>query len=287
MTEKTRMEELIPLYALGVLEGDELREAESLLEESPGARELLSEYQNVTLLLPYAAKGVLPSPELRKRLLAEVIKSAPAKRGEPASVPFFNRLSPLWLGLGGALAAALIVFLFVWNLSLRGTLNEQRTLVAGLNERITSQEGHIETLENLLSQKENEIGGLETKLAALEEITEFMEDPNIILVRLENTDPETGAAGRVLWDRDEQDALFYSLNLPAPPPGKTYQWWVVADGTTKSVGVFRADEDGNSVVKVDSLKKYGDNVERFKLTLEPEGGAQTPSGKILLAGESI
>lgn len=273
------MEELIPLYALGVLEGDELREAESLLD-SPGAKELLGKYEDVTSLLPYAARGASPAPELRKRLIAEIIKSAPVKPGEPASVPFFNRLSSLWLGLGGALAAAVIVLLFVWNLSLRSMLNDERALIAG-------QQQKIESLENLLAEKDNEFRGLETKLAGLEEITEFMEDPNIILVRLENVDPDIRAAGRVLWDKDEHDALFYSLSLPAPPPGKTYQWWVVADGTTKSVGVFRSDDDGNSVVKVDSLKKYGDNVEHFKLTLEPEGGAHTPSGKTLLAGESI
>ncbi len=286
MTDKSRLEELIPLYALGVLEGEELREAESLLE-SPEGKRLLREYENVMSLLPYAARGASPAPELRKKLLAEIRKTAPVRSEEPVRVPFLERYFTLWFGLGGALAAAVIVFLFVWNLSLRGTLNDQRTLVAELDERVSSQQDEIKSLENLLAKKDNEIGGLETKLASLEEITEFMEDPNIVLVRLENKNPEIRAAGRVLWDKDEHDALFYSLNLPVPPPGKTYQWWVVADGTTKSVGIFRADSDGNSVVKVDSLKKYGENIENFRLTLEPEGGANTPGGKTLLAGESI
>lgn len=279
------MDELIPLYALGVLEGEELREAESLLD-TPGGRELLRQYEEVSSLLPYAAKGVSPSPELRKKLLAEIRESYAGHRVR-RRVPFLERFQPLLFGLGGAVAAAVIVFLFVWNLSLRGTLNDQRALVSKLNERVTVQDGKIKNLNNLLALKEGEIGGLETKLASLEEITEFMEDPNIVLVALESRKPETAAAGRVLWDRDEHDALFYSLNLPVPPPGKTYQWWVVADGDTKSVGVFESDGDGNSVVMIDSLKEYGEDIEEFSLTLEPEGGAETPTGNTILSGQSI
>ncbi|MEQ9619718.1 MAG: anti-sigma factor [Deltaproteobacteria bacterium] len=285
MTDKSRMDELIPLYALGVLEGEELREAESLLD-TPRGRELLREYEEVNSLLPYAAKGIFPSPELRKKLLAEIKKSHAGQRAK-SRVPFFGKLQPLLFGLGGAVAAAAIVFLLVWNLSLRGTLNDQRALVGELNERVTVQQGEIKTLNNLLALKESEVGSLETKLASLEEITEFMEDPNIVLIALESRKPETEAAGRVLWDRDENDALFYSLNLPVPPPGKTYQWWVVADGDTKSVGVFESDSDGNSVVKIDSLREYGEDIDEFRLTLEPEGGAETPTGTAFLSGQSI
>ena len=38
MAENTRLEELIPLYALGVLEGDELREAERLIRRGLASR---------------------------------------------------------------------------------------------------------------------------------------------------------------------------------------------------------------------------------------------------------
>lgn len=279
------MDELIPLYALGVLEGEELMEAEGLVD-TPRGRELLRQYEEVNSLLPYAAKGVSPSPELRKKLLAEIKKSYTGHR-VGSRVTFLDRFQPLLFGIGGAVAAAAIIFLFVWNISLRGTLNDQRTLVSKLHERVTVQDDEIKTLNNLLTFKESEIGGLETKLAGLEEITEFMEDPNIVLVALENRNPETGPAGRVLWDKDENDALFYSLKLPVPPPGKTYQWWVVADGDTKSVGVFKSDSDGNSVVMIDSLKKYGENIEEFSLSLEPEGGAETPTGSAILSGHSL
>lgn len=285
MTDRERMEEILSLYALGALEGEELMEAEELLKK-PEAREVLREFEDVKSLLPYAARTATPSPELKKRILAE-IKSASRREERKEETPLFAKFWTLAFGVGGAFAAAALVAVLIWNISLRKELNQERVLVSQLNERVTGQEDQIKSLNNLLTQKEGEIGSLETELASLEEITEFMEDPHIVLVDMKNPHPGHPAAGRVLWDTDENDALFYCLDLPAPPPGKTYQWWIVADGTTKSIGVFQADSDGNSVVKVDSLKKYGDDIDHFTLTLEPKGGALAPSDTSILASEPL
>ncbi len=286
MAENTRLEELIPLYALGVLEGDELREAERLIREgSPHARELLRQYENVTSLLPYSAAEAAPDPRVRREILEYARKSALRRRPAEAG-GFMERLRPFFFGLSGALAAGVIVFLFVNNLSLRGALREEKTIVGDLNAKLSGQGEEIKSLRNLLAAKEGMVGGLQAKLASLEEITEFMEDQEIVLIRMERTKPEIRAAGRVLWDTEENDALLYCLDLPKAPPGKIYQWWVIVDGVPKSVGTFHVDSEGDSVIMVDSLKKFG-NVEKFLVTIEPDGGAQKPSGNELLRGQSI
>ena len=286
MAENTRLEELIPLYALGVLEGDELREAERLIEEgSPHARELLRQYENVTSLLPYSAGEAAPDPRVRREIIEYARKSALRRRPAQAG-GFMDRLRPFFFGLSGALAAGVIVFLFANNLSLRGTLREEKTTVGDLSAKVSGQDEEIKSLRNLLAEKEGMVGGLEAKLASLEEITEFMEDQEIVLIRMERTKPEIRAAGRVLLDTVENDALLYCLDLPKAPPGKIYQWWVIVGGVPKSVGTFHVDSEGDSVIKIDSLKKYG-NVEKFLVTIEPDGGAQKPSGSELLRGQSI
>jgi len=286
MAENTRLEELIPLYALGVLEGDELREAERLIREgSPHARELLRQYENVTSLLPYSAGEAAPDPRVRREILEYARKSALRRRPVEAG-GFMERLRPFFFGLSGALAAGVIVFLFANNLSLRGTLREEKTTVGDLSAKVSGQDEEIKSLRNLLAEKEGMVGGLEAKLASLEEITEFMEDQEIVLIRMERTKPEIRAGGRVLWDTEENDALLYCLDLPKAPPGKIYQWWVIVGGVPKSVGTFHVDSGGDSVIKIDSLKKYG-NVEKFLVTIEPDGGAQKPSGSELLRGHSI
>lgn len=286
MAENTRLEELIPLYALGVLEGDELREAERLIREgSPHARELLRQYENVTSLLPYSAGEAAPDPRVRREILEYARKSALRRRPAEAG-GFMERLRPFFFGLSGALAAGVIVFLFVNNLSLRGTLREENVVVDELTAKVSGQGEEIKSLKNLLAEKEGMVGGLQAKLASLEEITEFMEDQEIVLIRMERTKPEIRAAGRVLLDTVENDALLYCLDLPKAPAGKIYQWWVIADGVPKSVGTFHVDSEGDSVIMIDSLKKFG-NVEKFLVTIEPDGGAQKPSGSELLRGHSI
>ncbi len=289
MAENTRLEELIPLYALGVLEGDELREAELLIREgSPQARDLLMQYENVASLLPYSAGGAAPDPRVRREIMKYARESALRRRPAQAQ-SFMERLRPYFFGLSGALAAGVIVFLFVNNLSLRGTLREEKTVVGELNAKVSGQEEEIKSLRNLLAEKEGMVGGLEAKLASLEEITEFMEDQDIVLVRMERADPGIRAGGRVLWDKQEHDALLYCLDLPKAPPGKIYQWWVIVDGVPRSVGTFHVDSEGDSVVKIDSLAKFGrvDGIQMFLVTMEPDGGARKPSGSELLRGQSI
>lgn len=292
MTEDSRLEELIPLYALGVLEGDELREAERLIGEgSPRAKELMREYQNVVTLLPYSAGPASPHPRVRREILEYARKSALRRKpsGEAREGGLSGWLRPFYVGLGGALAAGVIVFLFVNNLSLRSDLSEEKAVVGRLHQQVAGKDREIESLKNLLAKREGMVGGLEAKLASLEEITEFMEDPEIVLIRMERSKPDVSADGRVLWDKHENDALLYCLHLPEAPPGKTYQWWVVIGGKPTSIGVFEVDEDGNSVVKIDSLKKYGkiDKIEKFIVTVEPDGGAVKPTGKELLRAQSI
>ena len=292
MTEKSRMEELIPLYVLGVLEGDELREAERFINEgSPEARRLLAEYENVAAHLSYSAGPAAPGPEVKKEILGYARKSA-LRRTPPTEARgggLSGWLRPFYVGLGGAVAAGVIVFLLVNNLSLRGDLSEQKAVVGRLHAQVAKKDAEIESLQNLLARNEGTLGGLEAKLASLEEITEFMEDPEIVLIRMRPAKPDGSADGRVLWDKHENDALLYCLNLPEAPQGMTYQWWVVIGGTPTSIGIFRVDEDGNSVVKIDSLRKYGkvESIERFIVTVEPEGGAVKPTGKELLSAQSI
>jgi len=292
MPENSRLEELIPLYALGVLEGDDLREAERLIREgSPRSKELLREYENVMTQLSYSAGTAIPGPGVKKEILEYARKSA-LRRKPPAEVReggLAGWLRPFYVGLGGALAAGVIVFLFVNNLSLRGDLSEEKAVVGRLHQQVARKDQEIDSLKNLLAKREGMVGGLEAKLASLEEITEFMEDPEIVLIRMERSKPDVSADGRVLWDKNENDALLYCLNLPEAPPGKTYQWWVVIGGQPRSIGVFEVDKDGNSVVKIDSLKKYGriDKIEKFIVTVEPDGGAVNPTGKELLRAQSI
>ena len=290
MSEVSREEELILLYVLGALEGEELEEAERLIaSNTEEVRRMLADYESVVSLLPYAAKPAVPPPDLKKKLLSDVRRKKSRETAIPAKEGFLAGVfRPLWLGFGG-LAAAAIVFLVVTNISLRNTIGERDATIGSLNEKLTASEGSVERLENLLAARETELGSLETKLASLEQVTDFMKDQNIILVQLDASAPGFQSSGRVLWDKDEHDALLYCLNMPDAPKGKTYQWWVVVNGEPRSMGVFDVNDEGDSDVLIDSLRKFGDvkKIEAFKVTVEPEGGVKAPTGKELITGASI
>jgi len=293
MSEVSREEELILLYVLGALEGEELEEAERLIaSNTEEVRRMLADYESVVSLLPYAARPAVPSSDLKKKLLSDVRRKKSRETGEtaiPAKEGFLAGVfRPLWLGFGG-LAAVALVFLVVTNISLRNTIGERDATISSLNEKLTASEGSVERLENLLAAKESELGSLETRLASLEQVTEFMKDQKIVLVQLESKAPELAASGRVLWDKNEHDALLYCLDMPDAPEGKTYQWWVIIKGKPTSMGVFDVNDEGDSVVLIDSLRKFGDvkKIEAFKVTVEPEGGVTAPTGKELIAGASI
>ena len=60
-------------------------------------------------------------------------------------------------------------------------------------------------------------------------------------------------------------------------------------GKPRSIGGFEVEKDGNSAGQIDSPTKYGriDKIEKFIVTVEPDGGAVKPTGRELLRAQSI
>jgi hypothetical protein len=84
------------------------------------------------------------------------------------------------------------------------------------------------------------------------------------------------------------DQFFVTLtDVPPPPGGQAYQGWLLGDdGTIVSVGMLALAPDGNATFIWNSpnsenlLSRYV----RFQVTLEPEAGNASPTGKVVFAG---
>jgi anti-sigma-K factor RskA len=147
-----QFEELAGAYALGALDGDELREAEEHLrgcERHPEVAELLA----VAAGLALDAPEMDPPPALRSRLMEAVRADAVALNArEPAEAPAGARQSwglletiRSWLSaprsgyaLSGALAV-LVGVLVVWNLSLQGEDGGSDPMTVSLSGQATGQ----------------------------------------------------------------------------------------------------------------------------------------------------
>ncbi len=284
MKDKQELEELISAYALGVLEGEELKEIEDLLaSDSSEARLLLRDYEEVTSHLSYVSKGFMPEPELKKKVLSEILGDRKVLV-EEAPPPLWSRFWNLGLSLGGAVAVGLILMLFISNHNLNQKIGAETTQITELTQKINEQETLIASLKSVIAEKETEMGELKNSFANLDELTEFLEDPNVFVIQLSNMHDNPEAGSGVLVDKDDDEALFYCLDLADAPEGKTYQWWVKADGVYKSVAVFKVDGKGSHIVKLKSVSDMG-NIEAYSVTLEPEGGADKPGGEMIFAGD--
>lgn len=103
LSHDTHVLDLLPAYAIGSLEADELKRVEEHLLSCWVCRKELSAFQTVVTELSLAAPVSVPSPDLRDRLIQRVHSLNTVRPQEkervapraPAS-PFWERLLPVW-----------------------------------------------------------------------------------------------------------------------------------------------------------------------------------------------
>lgn len=256
MAHRKEYEDQIALYSLGLLEGSELREIEAHLEEGcPVCSALLEDSNQVFTSLAYSLENE-PLPEgLEDKILERLEPRAAAAEKRPVFA-FWKDLSPAWLTFGSIAAAAVIVFLFVSNMSLRNELG-------------------------ILGKRMDEI---KAKADRDRKMMDYVATPGMDVVELASKIPDMDASGKLLWDKDRDKALFLASNVPPPKEGMTYQLWAIEDGKPVSMGTFGVDEKGSGMMEVSAMP--GDTQAlQFAVTIEPEGGMPQPTGEMYLYGK--
>lgn len=84
---------------------------------------------------------------------------------------------------------------------------------------------------------------------------------------------------RVVYSREVGRAIFVADDLPDPGIDRTYQLWLIDNGTSRSGGTF-LPEEGHATVVLEGTAETGAIV---GLTVEPAGGSNQPTGVILVA----
>src|SRR5919108_4163888 len=80
----TRIEELLPFYALDALTEEEKKEVESYLGEHPEARLQLQELQAGASALPHSVAPVEPPPHVKEALMRRVTSDVQARERSSA-----------------------------------------------------------------------------------------------------------------------------------------------------------------------------------------------------------
>jgi outer membrane murein-binding lipoprotein Lpp len=286
-----RFDELLPAYALGALDGDELRElAAHLAAGCPTCegelRRLAAEVEDLA-----AAAAELPeslaaeAPEIlggvKRRLLAELPRHprlpelAPAPPAAFPSPPAYaarsGRSVLRWVPLA---AAAVLALVAVWGLVRQARMGAEIERLRGESRQLAAR---AEALERRAAQAQAESQRLARTLS-------IIAAPGVESVRLAGMGTSHAAAGRTYVNVADRKAVFYAFGLPALGPDKTYQLWYLDDqDQPTSAGVFEVDAHGKAALVVDQSLPV-ERIQAWAVTIEPRGGRPQPTGPMALAG---
>ncbi len=267
-THTPRIEELLPAYALGALDGDELREMEEHLAGGcEECRRQLPLWQGDLEELAATVTPVQPSEITRAR----VLRLAGGAAAGPPALATASRRSPAsgWLAAAALVLLALAVWALAGQARLRG---EVRRLAA-------ARDGQAREAERL----GQEVIAARSQAVRAEEALQVLAAPGVKSVVLAGLAAAPGARGHAYVNPSTRDALFYAFDLPALPRDKTYELWFIAAGKPVAAGTFAVDPRGSGSLRVDRVADVG-TIDAWAVTVEPSGGVPQPTGAMVLKG---
>jgi len=247
----------LTLYALGSLSGEEQAALEKHLEGCAGCRRELEQLRGDTALLALSTAGPTPPQRARQRLLAAVAREP---RGGAVSTPTTVPVRRGWGLPLPWLAAVVVAIAAVWfwrqsdQLALR---------VAQVQRQLEEQQAQLQQAKEVVA-------------------TLTATDALIVPVAAPNTPPQP--QGKAIYVRDKSRLIFVASNMPALPPQKAYELWLIpVQGAPIPAGVFKPDARGSAIVIHPPLPA-GLQAKAFAITVEPEGGSSTPTMPIVMVG---
>jgi len=135
------------------------------------------------------------------------------------------------------------------------------------------KEKTFETEKSNLKNKLIELNSLNNEAEYL--ITVFRDTSNLV-VPLHGQDVAPKAFAKIYWNKKTKTIYIDALGLPNPPMGMVYQVWSFKLNPLTPINLGILDtysNDGRKFFKVNP----SDNCEAFGISLEPEGGSETPT----------
>ena len=253
----TRHEELLPAYALGAVDGEDLREMEAHLATGCAeCRRQLDLWQGDLEELAASVEPVAPSDMARRRV--QKLAGAPASRPR----------SPRW----PAIVAAASLLIAAWAGWRQARLGEELERLGAERDRLAQQ----------VSGLDQQLGLARAEANRMAESLAIITSPGSRAIVLAGLGPSPNAKGHTFVNPERGKAVFYAFDLPALTPDKTYQLWWIEGGKPVSAGVFQVDERGTGSVRVERAPTGA--TDAWAVTVEPAGGVPQPTGEMVLKG---
>ena len=241
------------LYALHEIPVSDAAEFREHLKECADCRRELEEINSQMALLALSSVASAPPQRSRERLLQAI-------RNEPNQLRRVVMHRPWWSFVPTFAAVLLVIFgLMLWreNASLRSKL------------------------EAAQQQFEQQQADLDRARLVLDALT----SPESAHFALVSTKDQPVPEGKASYMRKTGTVVFTAQHLLPLPPEKTYQLWLVPASGTKPMpcGTFKPDANGNAAMVMPYAEKDA-WPKMFAVTIEAEGGSQTPTMPLVMAG---
>jgi hypothetical protein len=181
------------------------------------------------------------------------------------------RIAVIVFALGAAVAATL-----VWQLQRQAGISAARVAQAERQAQIATDAANRQ-LTTAREETSHQIATARDMAIKAQLVSDVLAAPDTVRFTL------TGRAfAQVLWSRS-RGFVFSGSRIPPPTEGATYQIWLVTSGEPVSAGVFVPDASGRITIATDSPPTVPRPVIDVRVTIEPDGGRQAPSGDTVLA----
>lgn len=241
------------LYALHELPASDVAEFREHLKECAGCRRELEEINSQLAVLALSSVASAPPQRSRERLLQAIkAESRPVRR--------FVMHRPWWSFVPTFAAVLLAIFgLMLWreNTSLRNRLEAAQ-------QKFEQQQGDLDRARLVL---------------------DALTSPESSHFALVSVTAQPVPEGKASYMRKTGTVVFTAQHLEPLPPEKTYQLWLVPASGTKPMpcGTFKPDVNGNAAMVMPYAEKDA-WPKMFAVTIEAEGGSQTPTMPLVMAG---
>jgi hypothetical protein len=253
MRDHQQIADDLVLYALRELPGERTSEILRHLESCPECRQQLSEITSGMAMLALSAVGSAPPQRSRERLLNAI-------RSEPRTARSFVMRRPWWSFVPSFAAVLLAAFgLMLWR---------ENTV-----------------LRRKLDLSQQQVDAHQAALDRSQMVLEALTSPESAHFALVSTKSLPVPEGKASYVRRTGTLVFTAQHLEALPPQKIYQLWLIPtnDSAPMPCGTFKPDAHGNASIVMPNAQK-GAWPKMFAVTVEPEGGSQTPTMPIVMAG---
>lgn len=293
----------LALFAMQLLSKDEMAAVAAHVSECPLCRQQIAQIQGDLAVYAMTAEMHSPPALVRERLMKQVAREKKVLPVERAPVPFeyTTRGQSIYgnaeqtsfgKGLGSGryldeeeekpkrnIAAKIIPNVFPWI----GWAVAAGLAVAGGNlyhER--------DALRTSMTAQAGRIDKLSADVASAKQLLDAMTNPaakRFTLTKTATAPTPPQPQGRVSYMPEKGTLIFLASNMDPLQVYKVYELWLIpADGRDPiPAGTFHPDERGNASVIMPPLPK-GIEAKAFGVTIEDEGGSQTPTMPIVMAG---